>query len=91
MLAALERNLPAATWSRPEGGYFLWAELGVDTAELLGRAAAAGTSFVKGSDFFPGGRDGRTAARLAYSYVTPAEIGEGVTRLAGLLGREGAS
>ena len=91
MLAALERDFPAgASWSRPEGGYFLWAELGVDTAELLERATAAGVAFVKGSDFFPRGRGGRTAARLAYSYVTPAEIGEGVARLAELLGREGA-
>jgi len=91
MLAALERDLPDASWSRPEGGYFLWAELGVDTAELLERATAAGVSFVQGSDFFPAGRDGRTAARLAYSYVTPAEIGEGIMRLAGLLGPRGTS
>jgi 2-aminoadipate transaminase len=88
MLDALGRDLPpGTTWSRPEGGYFLWAELGVETGELLERAAALGVAFVKGSDFFPGGRGGRTAARLAYSYVTPAEIGEGVARLAGLLGR----
>jgi DNA-binding transcriptional MocR family regulator len=88
MLASLERELPpGTTWSRPEGGYFVWAELGVDTRELLERATAAGVAFVKGSDFFPGGRGGRTAARLAYSYVAPAEIGEGVSRLAGLLGR----
>ena len=86
MLAALERELPTGTsWNRPEGGYFLWAELGVDTAELLERATDAGVAFVKGSDFFPAGRGGRTAARLAYSFVTPAEIGEGVRRLAALV------
>lgn len=91
MLASLEQELPRGTsWSRPEGGYFVWAELGVDTGVLLERAVAAGVVFVKGSDFFPGGRGGGTAARLAYSYVTPAEIGEGVSRLAGLLGRERA-
>lgn len=88
MLAALERELqPGTSWSRPQGGYFLWAELGVDTAELLERAAAACVVFVKGTDFFPDGRGGRTAARLAYSYVTPAEIGEGIARLAEVLGR----
>jgi 2-aminoadipate transaminase len=86
MLAALERDLPAgASWSRPEGGYFVWAELGVDTAELLERATAAGVTFVKGSDFFPRGAGGKTAARLAYSFVSPEEIGEGVARLAALL------
>jgi DNA-binding transcriptional MocR family regulator len=88
MLAALERELPeGVSWSRPEGGYFLWAELGVDSSELLDRATAAGVAFVRGSDFFPGGRGGRTAARLAYSYPSPAEIGEGVARLADLIGR----
>jgi 2-aminoadipate transaminase len=86
MLAALERELPGgASWSRPEGGYFVWAELGVDTAELLERATASGVAFVKGSDFFPRGAGGKTAARLAYSYPSPAEIDEGVTRLAALL------
>ena len=86
MLAALERELPAGTsWSRPEGGYFVWADLGVDTGELLGRAAEAGVAIVAGSDFFPGGIGGATAARLAYSFVSPAEIEEGVGRLATLL------
>jgi 2-aminoadipate transaminase len=86
MLSALERELPQGTsWSRPEGGYFVWAELGVDTGELLGRAAEAGVAIVKGSDFFPGGLGGTTAARLAYSFVSPAEIEEGVTKLAALL------
>jgi 2-aminoadipate transaminase len=86
MLAALERELPEGTsWSSPEGGYFVWAELGVDTEDLLSRAAEAGVAIVKGSDFFPGGGGGRTSARLAYSYVSPAEIGEGVAKLAELL------
>ena len=86
MLSALERDLPAGTsWSRPEGGYFVWVELGVDTAELLQRAADAGVAIVNGSDFFPRGRGGTTSARLAYSFVSPEEIGEGVARLAALL------
>jgi DNA-binding transcriptional MocR family regulator len=42
-------------------------------------------AIVRGSDFFPGGRGGTTSARLAYSFVSPAEIGEGVARLAALL------
>ncbi|MEX2211630.1 MAG: PLP-dependent aminotransferase family protein [Gaiellaceae bacterium] len=86
MLAALERDFPAGTsWSRPQGGYFLWAELGRDTAELLARAEEAGVAFVKGSDFFPGGQGGRTAARLAYSFVSPEEIDEGIARVGRLL------
>jgi 2-aminoadipate transaminase len=86
MLAALEREFPAdAAWSRPDGGYFLWLDLPVAASELLERANAEGVTFVKGSDFFPPGGGGARSARLAYSFVSPEEIDEGVTRLAGLL------
>jgi 2-aminoadipate transaminase len=84
MLQALEQELgtEGATWSRPEGGYFLWLDVaGADTAELLDRATAAGVTFVKGTDF--GGA--ASSARLAYSYVSPDEIAEGVARLGRLL------
>jgi DNA-binding transcriptional MocR family regulator len=84
MLEALERELSGlARWSRPEGGYFLWLELpeNVDAAELLTRAAQAGVTFVPGADF--GGAP--SSARLAFSFVSPAEIEEGVGRLAKLL------
>jgi DNA-binding transcriptional MocR family regulator len=87
MLAALETELGSrATWSRPDGGYFLWLELGdgVDSAALLERATEAGVTFVRGADFFPGTGGGR-AARLAFSYEPPERIAEGVRRLAGLL------
>ncbi len=89
MLAALERELPeGASWSRPEGGYFVWVELpgGVDATSLLAPASAAGVSFVPGADFYAAGQGGRAAARLAFSFVSPAEIGEGVARLAALVG-----
>ena len=79
MLAALERELPGLRTTRPEGGYFLWGELdGVDAGELLARAEAGGVTFVKGTDF-GGGAD---TLRLAYSFVSPEEIDEGVARLA---------
>jgi 2-aminoadipate transaminase len=84
MLEALDRELfGRASWNRPEGGYFLWLELpeAVDASELLGRAAGAGVTFVPGADF--GGRP--STARLAFSFVSPAEIDEGVKRLAKLL------
>ncbi len=79
MLRALERHLPEATWSEPEGGYFLWLELpeSIETAELR----AEGVTFVPGADFFTGA-GGETAIRLAFSYASPSEIEEGVRRLA---------
>jgi 2-aminoadipate transaminase len=106
MRAALERELGAeASWSEPEGGYFLWVDLPVNAAELLVRAEARGVTFVKGADFFPAsGREAapsgvfarvgssledpslaQRAARLAFSYASPSEIGEGVSTLAALL------
>jgi 2-aminoadipate transaminase len=71
MLEALEQELPAATWSRPEGGYFIWLELDREIEDV------PGVSFVKGTDF---GAAPNTA-RLAFSYVSPDEIREGIRRL----------
>jgi DNA-binding transcriptional MocR family regulator len=93
MLGALERFFPASSsWSRPDGGYFVWLDAGdgVDTAALAARAEADGVLFVKGADFFPrtagsGSGPGGSAARLAFSYESPARIAEGVERLAALL------
>jgi DNA-binding transcriptional MocR family regulator len=86
MLAALERDLGGrATWSRPEGGYFVWLELGVDTAGLLERAEGAGVTFIKGADFFLPGAGGERSARLAFSFPSPDEIDEGVARIASLV------
>jgi 2-aminoadipate transaminase len=92
MLESLEREMPAdASWTQPQGGYFVWLELpsGPPAAELLAEAEEAGVTFVKGSDFFPGGRGGERALRLAFSFVSPGEIAEGVAKL-GVLVRAAA-
>jgi 2-aminoadipate transaminase len=82
LCAALRRELPEARFVEPEGGYFLWVELprGTDVAALFVAAAERGVQFVKGSDFVLEGAE--SSLRLAYSGVTPEEIGEGVARLA---------
>jgi 2-aminoadipate transaminase len=86
MLESLERELGGrATWSRPEGGYFLWLDLPVDATGLLARAEAAGVTYVKGTDFFLPGEGGERSARLAFSFASPDEIREGVRRLAALV------
>jgi 2-aminoadipate transaminase len=84
MLEALARELGGrARWSRPEGGYFLWLELGedVDASELLGRAEGAGVTFVPGVDF--GGPP--NSLRLAFSFVDADAVAEGIARLASLV------
>ena len=88
MFEALERHMPSdAVWSRPEGGYFIWLDVpsGPDTAELLVEAEKAGVTFVKGTDFFVPGGGGERSLRLAFSFVSPEEIADGVAKLAGLL------
>ncbi len=79
MIGALERHLPEATWTEPQGGYFLWLGLppGVETSELR----PEGVTFVPGAEFFVG-TGGESAVRLAFSYASPAEVEEGVRRLA---------
>ncbi len=88
MLGALDREMPeGVTWSRPSGGYFLWVDFGpgVETTAVLARATEAGVTFVKGVDFFPVGTGGGSAARLAFSFESPARVAEGVALLASAL------
>ncbi len=87
---ALAEHLPDARFVAPEGGYFLWIDLppGSDVAALFEAAAARGVQFVKGTDFVLDG--GESSLRLAYSGVTPAEIEEGVKRLAAAYAEAGA-
>ena len=88
MLDALEHSMPGdASWTRPEGGYFIWVELpsGPPAAELLLEAEKAGVTFVRGTDFYAGGRGGEQAFRLAFSFCSPDEIAEGVSVLGSLV------
>jgi 2-aminoadipate transaminase len=92
MLNALERELgDSATWSRPQGGYFLWLDLpaGISGDMMLARAGEEDVTFIKGADFFFHG-GGDEAARLAFSFATAPEIDEGIARL-GRLVREASA
>jgi DNA-binding transcriptional MocR family regulator len=85
MLDALERQMPdGASWSRPDGGYFVWLDLPEELGDLAARAQDAGVTFVPGTDFFADG-SGTRSLRLAFSYVSPDEISDGIARLAALL------
>jgi 2-aminoadipate transaminase len=79
---ALEREIPDARFTAPDGGYFLWVDLpeGADVDALFAAAQERGVTFVKGSDFLIEG--GQNSLRLAYSGVTVDQINEGVSRLA---------
>jgi 2-aminoadipate transaminase len=56
----------------------------VDTRPLLAEAVEHGVTFVPGTDFFPDG-SGANYLRLAFCYEEPAQIAEGVRRIAEVL------
>lgn len=85
MLAALEEFFPPeATWTKPEGGFFVWVTLPdyVDTSALLAVALENGVTFTPGDGFYPDGVRGRNSMRIAFCYESPENIREACRRLA---------
>ncbi|MEU0024876.1 PLP-dependent aminotransferase family protein [Streptomyces sp. NPDC006335] len=83
MLAGLAEALPeGSTWTRPEGGMFLWARLpsSYDTTALLPQVVARDVAYVPGAPFYAGEPD-RSTLRLCFVTQTPQEIEEGLRRL----------
>jgi DNA-binding transcriptional MocR family regulator len=82
-LAALDRYLPDAQPTRPDGGFFLSLTLpvGVTTTALRTAAARRNLNLADGLAFFPEG-GGERFLRLPFCALTPAEIEEGIRRLA---------
>jgi 2-aminoadipate transaminase len=87
MAAALREHMPRGVhWRTPAGGMFFWLTLpeGVDAAQLLPQAVAAGVAFVPGGTFFPQGGHANTL-RLSFVTVAPDRIHTGVAALAEVL------
>ena len=83
MLDALAEYLPReASWTRPEGGLFIWATMPdyIDTTDLLARALRERVAFVPGRAAYLDGRGG-SAMRLNFSGVGEDVIREGVRRI----------
>lgn len=73
-----------ATWTDPEGGFFLWVTLrdpAVDSRRLFEIALDEGVAFIPGPPFSASGRF-TDAFRLCFASCTPERIEEGVRRLA---------
>ena len=88
--AAMEEALAASmpegfSWTRPDGGMFLWAEgpRGLDAAALLPEALNRKVAYVPGRDFFPKG-GGEASFRLNFSNSSCEKIREGIARLSEL-------
>jgi 2-aminoadipate transaminase len=89
MLSALEETCAArATWTRPDGGFFIWLTLpeSTNTRVLAQAAAEEGVQYIPGPPFYPNG-GGEQNVRLAYSYMPEDQIAEAIRRLARSLER----
>ncbi|EJL48901.1 MULTISPECIES: PLP-dependent aminotransferase family protein [unclassified Rhizobium] len=91
MLAALEKYMPAGTsWTKPEGGMFIWVTLpkGMDGAKLLAKSLeTAKVAFVPGKAFFADG-SGENTFRVSFSCANDQMIEEGIGRLGALIAGE---
>jgi 2-aminoadipate transaminase len=83
MLAALERSMPpGTTWSRPDGGFFIWVTFpdGIDTGRMLAQARERGVDYLPGTRCYSDGR-GQRDMRLAFSFADEARIERGIAIL----------
>ena len=82
-LASLDRYLPTAVATRPEGGFFVSLTLpdGVLTTAVRAQASERGLNLADGLAFFPEG-GGERFLRLPFCALSPTEIDRGVRRLA---------
>lgn len=89
MLGLLERYMPEGTsWTRPEGGLFLFLTLpeGIDTVALYDEALSAGVAYVAGSFFYTDGSH-RNTMRLNFSFIDEAKMEPGIRLLADLISK----
>ncbi|MDR6900015.1 PLP-dependent aminotransferase family protein [Rhizobium miluonense] len=91
MLAALAKYMPDGTsWTKPQGGMFVWITLpkGMDGAKLLARSLeTAKVAFVPGQAFFADG-SGANTFRVSFSCANDEMIEEGISRLGKLIADE---
>ncbi|MGW6533951.1 aminotransferase class I/II-fold pyridoxal phosphate-dependent enzyme [Streptomyces venezuelae] len=97
-LRELDAHLPperrealGVRWNEPTGGFFLTLRVPfrADNAALIRSAQDHGVIWTPMTYFHPGG-GGLHGIRLSTSYLTPAQIGEGVARLVRFIESESA-
>ncbi|WP_320668524.1 aminotransferase-like domain-containing protein [Patulibacter defluvii] len=90
MLEALDRHMPeGTTWTRPQGGLFVWVTLPeyLDTTDLLARALHDDVAFVPGRAAYLDGRGGNSM-RINFSGVGEDDIREGISRIGGVVAEQ---
>ncbi len=91
MLDALTELWPeGCSWTKPEGGLFLWARVPeqINTTKFMRKALEKKVAYVPGSNFFPQEDGGFDAMRLNFSNSEPDKIVEGIRRLGEALKEE---
>ncbi len=75
--------MPDAKPTRPDGGFFISVQLpeGAPTTAVRAAAAKRALNLADGPAFFPNG-GGERFLRLPFCALTPAQIDEGIARLA---------
>ncbi|MGZ3184629.1 MAG: aminotransferase-like domain-containing protein [Telluria sp.] len=87
MLDAMDQEFPKqCSWTRPEGGMFIWVTLPkhVDAMKLLDQAIAAKVAFVPGAPFYAN-EPATNTLRLSFVTVPPERIREGIAILGKLI------
>jgi GntR family transcriptional regulator/MocR family aminotransferase len=90
LVAAVMQHMPPGTrLATPQGGIFAWLRLpeGASSLRLLPLASEEGVDYAPGARFFVEPGAGEPYLRLNFAVRTPAEIDEGVRRLARALRR----
>jgi 2-aminoadipate transaminase len=80
MLEALDRHMPpGTTWTRPDGGFFVWVTLppGIDTKRMLTQVQERGVDYLPGSECFFDG-SGVNQLRLSFSFAEDDRIEPGI-------------
>ncbi|MFZ6676117.1 PLP-dependent aminotransferase family protein [Undibacterium sp. Xuan67W] len=87
MLNAMTKYFPeGVTWTRPEGGMFIWVTLPkhIDSKQLLDEVIAQNVAFVPGGPFYANNPATNTL-RLSFVTVSPERINEGIEKLGKLI------
>ncbi|MCE5256378.1 MAG: PLP-dependent aminotransferase family protein [Spirochaetaceae bacterium] len=92
MLTMLDKYMPKRydlTWTKPEGGLFLWITLPhyIDTEKMFYKAVEKQVAYVIGSAFYFDNPE-HNSMRINFSYSSFGQIEEGVKRLASVIGDE---
>jgi len=84
MLDAMSRYMPdGASWTEPDGGFFIWLTLPepIDAGAMLPHARERGVEYLPGATCYTNGQ-GKNQIRLSFSFARDDQIDEGSRILA---------